>query len=329
MKQIIVNVECLTIEEKKRVNEALAKIKNIMPCPTMIWGHQMVWESVSMLFVTSYAAVRVGYDYGVNKIPTHTVRQVLEMAGMSPDIGVSVKLDENGVAVMATKRKVRKDFDPAAEYTVDVLECTEAEKKEVQQAFFDAGFKWEIHGEVYKYTDAVQYTNTMYGGRVTANLMYGNSVEGGNMTAKEFLDLVYEPEKKGHVHAELMAQYAEDAKTSKTPWQLWEYLDKDDGWTTFKGSPGWYATSEYRRKPTTHIVNGVEVPELRVKLEEGGYCYLANPASRTLFTSHKFVGDSIDKLWFERGLTYQHTEEGKQAAILHAKAMLGMVQDNV
>ena len=151
-------------------------------------------------------------------------------------------------------RKVRKDFDPTKEYSVDVSECTEEEKKEVQQAFFDVGIEWAVSGEVYTCLGALQYTNAHRDGGIAAYCMYRSTTEGVNMTAKEFLDLVYEPENKGHVHAELMAQYAEDAKTSKTPWELWEYLDKDDGWTTFRGSPCWYETSVYRRKPKTHIV---------------------------------------------------------------------------
>lgn len=130
---------------------------------------------------------------------------------------------------------------------------------------------------------------------------------------------------EGHAHAELMAQYAEDAKTSKTPWRLWEYLDKDDGWTTFKGSPGWYETSEYRRKPKTHIVHGVEIPDLRVTPELGEQYYLANPTASELTELHTFVMRA-EKLWAERGLCYEPTEEGRQAAILHTKAMLGMVQ---
>ena len=132
---------------------------------------------------------------------------------------------------------------------------------------------------------------------------------------------------EGHAHAELMAQYAEDAKTSKTPWRLWEYLDKDDGWTTFRGSPDWYETSEYRRKPKTHIVNGVEIPDLRVRPEVADKYYLADPLSRTFFTALDFDGHTMAKIWVDRGLTYQRTEEGKQAAIQHAKAMLGMEQE--
>ena len=74
-----------------------------------------------------------------------------------------------------------------------------------------------------------------------------------------------------------------------------------------------------------HIVNGVKVPDLRVKPELGKWYYLANPLCNSLQSSYKFNGTVADELWFERGLMYQDTEEGMQAAILHAKAMLGIV----
>ena len=157
----------------------------------------------------------------------------------------------------------------------------------------------------------------------------GSTIEEEGEVQQAFFDagIACKPEQQGHVHAELMAQYAEDAKTNKTPWELWEYLDKHDGWTTFKGSPGWYETSEYRRKPKTHIVNGVEIPDLRVSPEFGEYYYLADPTESGFTTSYVFHGDGLDSLWSNRGLCYQNTEEGKQAAIQRAKAMLGLIQE--
>ena len=95
---------------------------------------------------------------------------------------------------MAAQRKVREDFDKLKEYGVDVSECTEKEKKEVQQAFFDVGIIWEYGGKEYKHLNATKYTNTQTDGVITSYCMFGYSTERCNMTAKEFLDLVYEPE---------------------------------------------------------------------------------------------------------------------------------------
>lgn len=237
MKQIIVNVSGLSVEEKQRVNEALSKItgcdKAQFPGLNTRWFYAP----------SSYDKSRVTYSANTlssgNKPATHTPQQVLEMAGMAsaaeqiiladtliitdssgnivydstPDSlnnfikqrtragkgealtrsGFSVKTDENGVAVMVEKRKVRKDFDPTKEYSVDVSGCTAEGKKEVQQAFFDAGFLWEIGGNGYQCLDAVQYSNTTGDGRVTKYCMYGTTTKECNMDPEEFFSYVYEP----------------------------------------------------------------------------------------------------------------------------------------
>lgn len=109
---------------------------------------------------------------------------------------------------MATIRKVRADFDTEKEYNVDVSKCTEDEKVQVQQAFFDVGIWWAYEGKAYRYLHAAQYSNVEANGCVVGRLMFDSSTEECNMTAKEFLDFVYEPEieTKEHIHAELMVQ---------------------------------------------------------------------------------------------------------------------------
>jgi hypothetical protein len=56
-----------------------------------------------------------------------------------------------------------------------------------------------------------------------------------------------------HKHAELMAQYAQDAMTTDKPWELWEARahPKRD-WFVMKGDPCWSVDFEYRRKPKTN-----------------------------------------------------------------------------
>lgn len=223
-------------------------------------------------------------------------------------------------------RKVRKNFDKNKGYSVNVSDCTEEMKKAVQQAFFDVGIDWlyKLHSCEYQNLDAGLYTNVTCFGRVTPNLMYASTTWGCNMAAKEFLGLVYEPEQVGHVHAELMRQYAEDAKTNPEPWKLWEIKADDGLWWDCQYSPMWEDITEYRRKHKSHTVNGVEIPDLRVKPEEGEPYYLADPLSRTFFTLRQAYKNAARNDWVERGLVYPHTEEGKQAAILHAKSMLGI-----
>jgi hypothetical protein len=56
-----------------------------------------------------------------------------------------------------------------------------------------------------------------------------------------------------HKHAELMAQYAQDAMTTDKPWELWEaraHPNRD--WFVMKGDPCWSVDFDYRRKPKTN-----------------------------------------------------------------------------
>ncbi len=51
-----------------------------------------------------------------------------------------------------------------------------------------------------------------------------------------------------HVHAEAMAQYAEDAKESDKPWINWECSTHIDEWFYLDGHPAWDTRNLYRRK---------------------------------------------------------------------------------
>lgn len=129
----------------------------------------------------------------------------------------------------------------------------------------------------------------------------------------------------GHKHAELMVMYAEGAKTHAEPWELWEskFPDEEE-WHHLNYHPSWDISTEYRHKLKTHIVNGIAIPDLRISPKYDDSYYLADPTALELTTLYRFTGTNVDKIWVGRGLTYQPTEEGEQAAILHAKAMLGI-----
>jgi hypothetical protein len=56
-----------------------------------------------------------------------------------------------------------------------------------------------------------------------------------------------------HKHAELMAQYAQDAMTTDKPWESWEArAPRKHDWFVMKGDPCWSVDFEYRRKPKTN-----------------------------------------------------------------------------
>ena len=81
----------------------------------------------------------------------------------------------------------------------------------------------------------------------------------------------------GHIHAELIAQYAEDAKVSKTPWEFWQEeppFGEHDGITIRRKKPEWrycgptlcfHPSWKYRRKPKTVTINGFEVVDDSLK----------------------------------------------------------------
>lgn len=129
---------------------------------------------------------------------------------------------------------------------------------------------------------------------------------------------------QGHQHAELMAQYAEDAKTNAEPWRLWEA--KHMGvWMGFDDSFGFRSGTEYRRKPKVKIIHGVEVPDISFVPKDEDKYWLPLPLSINMvdwgvWGAHKEPAQHRSS----NGLCYPYTEEGKQAAILHAKAMLGI-----
>ena len=80
-----------------------------------------------------------------------------------------------------------------------------------------------------------------------------------------------------HVHAELMAQYAEDAKKYNEPWKMWQNGDGDT-WSDCISHPYWATTHAYRRKPRTIKIGQHEVPEpVREPLRRGQKFWAVNP----------------------------------------------------
>ena len=80
-----------------------------------------------------------------------------------------------------------------------------------------------------------------------------------------------------HIHAELMAQYAEDAKKYNEPWKMWQNGDGNT-WSDCTTHPYWLTTHVYRRKPRTIKIAGYEVPEpVREPLRRGQKFWAVNP----------------------------------------------------
>lgn len=76
----------------------------------------------------------------------------------------------------------------------------------------------------------------------------------------------------------------------------------------------------------TKLINGVEIPVFEFTPQVGEKFYAANVGLPEFFEEGYMSpkGCTYTQRMIERGLIYPFTEEGKQAAILHAKAMLNI-----
>ncbi|MFA5166768.1 MAG: hypothetical protein WC449_05785 [Candidatus Paceibacterota bacterium] len=131
-------------------------------------------------------------------------------------------------------------------------------------------------------------------------------------------------EKQQHIHAELMALYAQDAMETDKPWKRWEHKRfQDNEWSKLLQNPVWLELFEYRRKPKTININGYEVPEpLRVKPECESIYYVASTSSKRLETLIIWNNDEQDNEWLNNGLIHLT----KEAAKLHVDALLSFTR---
>jgi len=72
------------------------------------------------------------------------------------------------------------------------------------------------------------------------------------------------------------------------------------------------------------LIHGVEVPDISFRPKHGEDYYALDLTDGAFYVEFKWKDDQMDFTLYERDLCYPITEEGKQAAILHAKAMLGI-----
>ena len=73
------------------------------------------------------------------------------------------------------------------------------------------------------------------------------------------------------------------------------------------------------------LIHGVEVPDISFRPSHGEDYYAVDLMEETFYYDYyTWRGDVTDLILYERGLCYPLTEGGKKAAILHAKAMLGI-----
>lgn len=131
-----------------------------------------------------------------------------------------------------------------------------------------------------------------------------------------------------HKHAALILQYAHDAAETDTPWEWWQCCgNSSKTWTTLTASPRWDASVEYRRKPKTIMCNGfnVEAPvpftaSLNLLDYSSIVLFVADPTAKSFF----YGCHTLNQDEFSRCLCRGTIHATKDAAIAHAKAMLGI-----
>jgi hypothetical protein len=72
-------------------------------------------------------------------------------------------------------------------------------------------------------------------------------------------------------------------------------------------------------------INDIEIPDISFTPSRGDFCYLPAPIIPKLYIGARCDDPSDIGHLVGYALCYPFTEEGKQAAILHAKAMLGIL----
>lgn len=126
----------------------------------------------------------------------------------------------------------------------------------------------------------------------------------------------------GHVHAELMLQYAQDAMEMDKPWERWEFYGKVTGvWVPLTDSPSWAQSVKYRRKPkmlSVTLASGEVVSwpaPHRTELEYGGIYYFVDVNGSALAEEW----DCLE--WDKRTLAEGWVHLTEDAAKQHAAAL--------
>jgi hypothetical protein len=72
------------------------------------------------------------------------------------------------------------------------------------------------------------------------------------------------------------------------------------------------------------LVNGVEIPDISFQPESGDEYYFPDPSCEDFYENTYYEDYEADRHRANYGLCYPDTTEGRAAAVLHAKAMLGI-----
>jgi hypothetical protein len=131
---------------------------------------------------------------------------------------------------------------------------------------------------------------------------------------------------KEHPHAWALREIADGAPISDYEVQHTKWIEqKCPRWEDSSDWCGWIIGNpeewQVRRKQKAIMVNGFEVPEpVREALKKGVEYWIAFPSIPELAWDFQWAGDIYDRHRLNHGLIHLT----KEAAIAHAKAMLGI-----
>ena len=124
-----------------------------------------------------------------------------------------------------------------------------------------------------------------------------------------------------HIHAALMALYAQDALETDKPWERWEHRAKgsQEAFRAAQSLLAFFPASEYRRKPKTIQIGDMQVPEpMRVAPAKGAKYWRFNLLYPNNPTEYVWDGLCVGLTLLKHGMVHA-THEG---AILHVKALI-------
>lgn len=89
----------------------------------------------------------------------------------------------------------------------------------------------------------------------------------------------------GHKHAAAMAEYAKDAAETESPWERWQWSEAGDSsrWIdckVYEDAPVWFVSCEYRRRPRTLKIAGVEIEAPLTEASQGKTVYASDATGR-------------------------------------------------
>jgi hypothetical protein len=76
--------------------------------------------------------------------------------------------------------------------------------------------------------------------------------------------------------------------------------------------------------PRTKLINGIEVPDISFYPNLNEEYYYPSPSCEDFYENTSYEDYEADRHRANYGLCYPYTDEGRKAASLHAKAMLGI-----